>query len=69
MSLGKVRGHHSIDRQRRLNRAQWWFNRMRQVVESAREYSPAPATQTASTAAQIALVIPGVSRGEQQLCE
>ena len=27
---------------RRLSRAQWWFQRMRQVVERARDWQPAP---------------------------
>ena len=29
-------------RDRRLNRANWWFNQMRQVVDRAFEWEPAP---------------------------
>jgi hypothetical protein len=29
-------------RQRRLNRAQWWFARMRQIVDRATDWEPAP---------------------------
>jgi hypothetical protein len=29
-------------RQRRLTRAQWWFHRMRQVVDRAIDWKPAP---------------------------
>lgn len=30
-------------RQRKQSRAQWWFQRMRQIVERARDWQPAPA--------------------------
>jgi len=43
MSFGNGRGCQTINRrQRRLSRAQWWFQRMRQVVERATDWSPAP---------------------------
>ena len=29
-------------RQKRLNRAHWWFERMRQVVDRAMDWRPAP---------------------------
>ena len=29
-------------RQRRLSRAQWWFQRMRQIVERATDWHPCP---------------------------
>ena len=29
-------------RQRRLSRANWWFNRMREVVDKAFDWQPAP---------------------------
>jgi hypothetical protein len=29
-------------RQRRLSRAQWWFQRMRQIVDRAIEWQPSP---------------------------
>jgi hypothetical protein len=31
-----------LERQNRRRRAQWWFDRMRQVVDSAMEWRPAP---------------------------
>jgi len=38
LSFGNVGECHSMDRrQRRINRAQWWFERMRQVVDRAFE--------------------------------
>ena len=43
MSFANGRGCQTIDRrQKRLNRAQWWFQRMRQVVEYATDWAPAP---------------------------
>ncbi len=42
MSFAGARGCASA-RQRRLSRAQWWFQRMRQVVDGARDWRPAPA--------------------------
>ena len=33
-------------RERRLNHANWWFNQMRQVVERAADWEPAPRFQT-----------------------
>ena len=41
MSFGST--HRQLTRrQRRLNRAQWWFQRMRQMVDRAVEWQPAP---------------------------
>ncbi len=31
-----------VQRERRLNRAHWWFDQMRQVVERAIDWEPAP---------------------------
>jgi hypothetical protein len=31
-----------IQREQRLNRANWWFNQMRHVVDQAFEWEPAP---------------------------
>ena len=39
-----VRRRHQA-RQNRLRRAQWWFARMRQVVDSAIEWRPIPAAR------------------------
>ena len=33
-------------RERRLNRANWWFSQMRQVVDRALDWEPAPRHQT-----------------------
>jgi hypothetical protein len=32
-------------RRRRLNRANWWFERMRQIVDRACDWPPAPETR------------------------
>lgn len=43
MSLnGQGRRQFTTRRQRRLNRAQWWFERMRQAVDRAIDWQPAP---------------------------
>jgi len=36
-------------RQRRQTRAQWWFARMRQLVESATDWQPAPTPRPVQT--------------------
>lgn len=41
MSFGST-GEQLTRRQRRLNRAQWWFQRMRQMVDRAVDWQPAP---------------------------
>ncbi len=48
MSFAGARGCASI-RQRRISRAQWWFERMRQVVDSATDLQPAPAPRAEQT--------------------
>jgi hypothetical protein len=43
LSLANAAGYHPVSqRQRRLSRARWWFERMRQVVDSAIDWAPAP---------------------------
>ena len=43
LSLANAGGCRPLSpRQRRLSRAQWWFARMRQTVESALDWQPAP---------------------------
>jgi hypothetical protein len=43
LELGLGNGcYHFPSRQRRLNRAKWWFDRMRQVVDRAFDWTPAP---------------------------
>jgi len=43
LGLGKARLCPSvIRRQRRLSRANWWFDRMREVVDKAVNWEPAP---------------------------
>jgi len=34
-----------IQRERRANRASWWFHQMHQLVDSATEWEPAPRYQ------------------------
>jgi hypothetical protein len=42
-SLGKTGpGNVTVQRQRRLRRARWWFEQMREVVDRALDRSPAP---------------------------
>ena len=41
MSFGSA-CHQPTRRQRRLNRAQWWFQRMRQMVDRAVDWQPVP---------------------------
>jgi hypothetical protein len=46
MELGLAAGANRCPRvarrDRRLNHAQWWFDQMRQVVERAMDWEPAP---------------------------
>ena len=37
-----VTGNYITPRRRRLNRAQWWFQRMRQIVDRAVDWQPTP---------------------------
>ena len=59
----------SSRRQRRISRARWWFERMRQVVERAADWQPAPAAPPEQT------WLPGArhpnleSQAHQQVCE
>jgi hypothetical protein len=48
MSFASARGCASV-RQRRLSRAQWWFQRMRQVVDGAMDWHPMPAPRPEQT--------------------
>ena len=44
LGFGGERACPSVNRrQRRLRRANWWFERMRQVVDRAFDWRPAPA--------------------------
>lgn len=46
MSFGNARlCRRTSRRQRRLSSAKWWFDRMRQVVNEATEWRPAPAAR------------------------
>jgi hypothetical protein len=43
LEIGKARACRSAKRpQRRLSRANWWFQQMREVVERAVDWQPAP---------------------------
>ncbi len=43
---GANRCPRTVQRERRLNRANWWFSQMRQVVDRALDWEPAPRCQT-----------------------
>ena len=48
MELGFAGGNRCprvIKRQQRMNRANWWFDQMRQVVDRAFDWEPAPRFQ------------------------
>jgi hypothetical protein len=43
LGLGKAQGCRSSQRpQRRMSRANWWFQQMREVVDRAVDWRPAP---------------------------
>ena len=42
---GANRCPRSVQRERRLNRANWWFTQMRQVVDRAFDWEPTPRFQ------------------------
>ena len=79
MSFANGRGCQSITRrQRRLSRAQWWFQRMRQVVDRAIDWPSAPPPRPEQiwfpgVHRQIATTPEGESvsakMGEHQICE
>ena len=43
LTLPNRNREHGANRRQHGNRAQWWFNRMREVVDAALEWQPAPA--------------------------
>jgi len=50
LSLDKTRACSSINRrQRRQHRANWWFDRMRDVVDKALDWQPAPPARPEQT--------------------
>jgi hypothetical protein len=50
MSFGTTRISRTLGRrQSRLHRAQWWFSRMRQIVDRAIDREPAPAPRPEQT--------------------
>jgi hypothetical protein len=64
LSLANAReSRHEGRRQRRMSRAMWWFERMREVVDQAIDWSPAPPPPPEQ------ILFPDVSRREQQICE
>lgn len=42
---GANRCPRTVQRERRLNRADWWFDRMRQAVDRAFDWEPTPRFQ------------------------
>ncbi len=79
MSFGGGRGAPMLTRrQRRLSRARWWFQCMRDVVERAIDWQPAPLPPPEQTwfpgarrEVELSPVAPAVpaSLEEQQVCE
>ncbi len=50
LSLGRLpKCNSAARRQRRLQRARWWFDRMREAVDRAGAENEAPSTSTFST--------------------
>jgi predicted RNA-binding protein with RPS1 domain len=45
LSLEKAQACPSAQRRRRTNRASWWFQRMRQVVDKAIDWQTAPSAR------------------------
>ncbi len=59
MSFGKTRyGRSAARRQRRLSRAQWWVGRMREVVDRAMDWQPAPVVPPEQTCFALAFSQP-----------
>ncbi len=60
-------------RQRRLARARWWFDCMRQVVDRATDWQPAPTPRPEQTwfpgAHRQVDLAPAAASLEQQICE
>ena len=68
LSFGTARAVYSVNRrQQRLNRAAWWFERMRQIVDRAFEWQPEPAGRPEQI--WLAEAKPGVREEERQICE
>ncbi len=61
-------------RQHRLNRASWWFDRMRRIVEGALDWQPAPAPRPEQiwlpeSRLQSRTAEPTPEQHERQICE
>ena len=60
-------------RRQRLNRANWWFQRMRQIVDRACDWQPAPQPRPEQTwlpgAYRQPSVSPRVTPDQRQICE
>jgi hypothetical protein len=58
-------------RQRRVQRANWWFSRMREMVDRALERVPAPAARPEQMVFEGAhrLAQTSADAGERQICE
>lgn len=65
--------------QNRQNRAQWWFRRMRQIVDLATDWQPTPtprpvqiwfpASESRRDEVQVLQRDVGLQTGERQICE
>jgi hypothetical protein len=81
LSLANAGGCHPVSRrQRHLSRARWWFERMRQVVDRAIDWAPAPpprpeqtwfpnASRQALSASAPQEAAHGSNGQERQICE
>jgi hypothetical protein len=72
LSFGKARGCQPMDRrQRHLNRANWWFERMRHVVNRAFDWQPAPLLRPEQIwfAGAVPAGPAASSQDERQICE
>ncbi len=73
LGLGNAEGCRSVSRrQRRLSRAHWWFERMRQVVDRAMDWAPAPEPRPEQTwfpnAHTAPTAAPKLETEERQIC-
>jgi len=78
LGFDKARGWRRLDRrQRHLNRANWWFERMRHVVDRAFDWQPAPVPRPeqiwfAPARGEAGFVSPSLTvpgQDERQICE
>jgi hypothetical protein len=77
LGFGNAMAYHVVTRrQRRLSRANWWFERMRRVVEGAMDWKPAPTPRPeqiwlpdSRLQGRIPAALPGLNPDQRQICE